>query len=208
MDRRVKERLVGATILVALVVLIVPALLSGPKSADPAAPATADAVRSYTVDLAAPPAPAPAVPESASNAPAAAYTGTGSNTAAAPNMAPSSPKPPDAGAAPLTQPALESAKPAPTSNAAARLAAAGNSNHGAWSVQLGSFASEANAKKMVRELKSKGISAYVVSSGTGASMRHRVRVGPMADRDAAGREASALEAQGLSATPVAPSPLR
>ena len=31
MDRRVKERLIGATILVALIVLIVPELLSGPK---------------------------------------------------------------------------------------------------------------------------------------------------------------------------------
>ena len=30
MDRRVKERLVGATILVVLIVLIVPELLSGP----------------------------------------------------------------------------------------------------------------------------------------------------------------------------------
>ena len=31
MDRRVKERLIGASILVALVVLVVPELLSGPK---------------------------------------------------------------------------------------------------------------------------------------------------------------------------------
>src|SRR6202042_3337464 len=33
MDRRVKERLIGATILVVLIVLIVPELLSGPKPA-------------------------------------------------------------------------------------------------------------------------------------------------------------------------------
>ena len=31
MDRRVKERLIGASILVVLIVLIVPELLSGPK---------------------------------------------------------------------------------------------------------------------------------------------------------------------------------
>ena len=56
MDRRVKERLVGATILVVLVVLIVPELLSGPKRAvmvRPATPVGAVApLRSVTVDLA------------------------------------------------------------------------------------------------------------------------------------------------------------
>ena len=54
MDRRLKERLVGATILVALIVLIVPELLSGPKRPTlpplaaglPAAPS-----RSVVVDL-------------------------------------------------------------------------------------------------------------------------------------------------------------
>ena len=35
MDRRVKERLIGATILVVLIVLIVPELLSGPKRPPP-----------------------------------------------------------------------------------------------------------------------------------------------------------------------------
>ena len=65
MDRRVKERLVGASILVALIVLVVPELLSGPKPGAPP-PAAPDAVRSYTVDLAdsarTSPAPAAAAP--------------------------------------------------------------------------------------------------------------------------------------------------
>ena len=57
MDRRVKERLIGATILVVLIVLIVPELLSGPKAArtpvqPPSAAGPADAVRNVTVDLA------------------------------------------------------------------------------------------------------------------------------------------------------------
>ena len=38
MDRRVKERLIGASILVALIVLVVPELLSGPKPAPPPQP--------------------------------------------------------------------------------------------------------------------------------------------------------------------------
>jgi len=54
MDRRLKERLVGATILVALIVIIVPELLSGPKH--PALPPLAAGLpttptRSVSVDL-------------------------------------------------------------------------------------------------------------------------------------------------------------
>src|SRR3984957_1975706 len=55
MDRRLKERLVGATILVAVIVLVVPELLSGPKhSALPplAAGLPTTATRSVSVDLA------------------------------------------------------------------------------------------------------------------------------------------------------------
>jgi DedD protein len=64
MDRRVKERLIGATLLVIVIVLVVPELLSGPKPAHAPPPANAvEAVRTYTVDLAqntATPQPAPA----------------------------------------------------------------------------------------------------------------------------------------------------
>ena len=55
MDRRVKERLIGASILVVLVVLVVPELLSGPKAPAPqlALPAAAspEPNRTVTVDL-------------------------------------------------------------------------------------------------------------------------------------------------------------
>jgi DedD protein len=68
MDRRVKERLVGASILVVLIVLIVPELLSGPKhAAAPSVPAAP--VHSYTIDVESR-APAPAQAQ----APASAAT--------------------------------------------------------------------------------------------------------------------------------------
>jgi cell division septation protein DedD len=58
MDRRVKERLVGASILVVLIVLIVPELLSGPAPPVPATsrlpvrlPASAPEPRNVIVDL-------------------------------------------------------------------------------------------------------------------------------------------------------------
>src|SRR5262245_33309557 len=48
-----KERLTGAIIVVALLVLLVPELLTGPESKQPANPAGADGaqLRSYTIDL-------------------------------------------------------------------------------------------------------------------------------------------------------------
>jgi DedD protein len=54
MDRRLKERLIGATILVALIVLIVPELLTGPRrpAAPPLSVGPPAASRSVSIDLA------------------------------------------------------------------------------------------------------------------------------------------------------------
>ena len=59
MDSRAKQRLTGAVILVALFVLLVPELLTGPREADAPEGAAADeGMRRYTIDLdaSAPPA--------------------------------------------------------------------------------------------------------------------------------------------------------
>ena len=196
MDRRVKERLVGASILVVLIILIVPELLSGPAPAPaPAAapmlsaPASAtEQVRNVTVDLATRKAPAPEPPPAPE--PAAA----------------SSPAPQDAPGTAVAESApaaLESAPPAPTSAAAAsKLPAIGHP----WSVQLGSFASRANADKLVHQLKAQGFAVYVLPGGTGAALRYRVRVGPMADRNAAAAAVAKLNSLGHSGTLVPPGP--
>ena len=52
MDSRAKQRLTGAVILVALVVLLVPELLTGPREAHPPADDGSEAgLRQYTIDL-------------------------------------------------------------------------------------------------------------------------------------------------------------
>jgi DedD protein len=66
MDSRAKQRLTGAVILVALFVLLVPELLTGPKDSANMPATEADGMRRYTIDLEAPPpangqAPQPAV---------------------------------------------------------------------------------------------------------------------------------------------------
>jgi cell division septation protein DedD len=73
-------------------------------------------------------------------------------------------------------------------------------------VQLGSFASRANADKLMRQLKSQGFAVYVAPGGSGASVRYRVRVGPMADRTAAAQAVAKLKSLGHTASFVPPAP--
>jgi cell division septation protein DedD len=75
-----------------------------------------------------------------------------------------------------------------------------------WAVQLGSFASHANADKLVRQLKAQGFSVYIVPGGSGPSLRYRVRVGPMADRGAATQVLAKLKSAGQAGSLVAPAP--
>jgi DedD protein len=209
MDRRVKERLIGASILVVLIVLVVPELLSGPKSAVPSAtpaaifPANApEPTRNVTLDLATSKAPANSEVEPAEAAkggeaaptPAPSTDGS-SSTAVSTSTAPTSTAPASAAPAPdaaATAKPVETAAPSPISTRAA------------WAVQLGSFASRTNADNLSRQLKGQGFSVYVLSGGSGASVRYRVRVGPLADRDSAERTAAKLKSIGHASSLVAP----
>jgi DedD protein len=229
MDRRVKERLIGASILVVLIVLVVPELLSGPKSVVPSAtpaaifPASApEPTRNVTVDLAtskapansevepaeaakggeAAPTPAPSTDGSSSTAVSTSTTPTSTApTSTAPtSTAPASTAPTSAAptsAAPATD-AAATAKPVETA------APSPISTRAAWAVQLGSFASRTNADNLSRQLKGQGFSVYVLSGGSGASVRYRVRVGPLADRDSAERTAAKLKSIGHASSLVAP----
>ena len=244
MDRRVKERLVGASILVAFIVMIAPELLSGPPEPAPA-PAGArlpvsapEPVRNVTVDLATSKAPELAEGEAAASsaqppespsgeaasaaagADASAGTGTGTDTGTGTgtgaNAGPpanatlpsdtqrsgdSRPSTTGASTAPPRPESLETGAPAPISPSA-KPTMAGK----AWAVQLGSFASRANADKLVRQLKAQGFSVYVVSGGSGPSLRYRVRIGPMPDRGTATQAVAKLKSAGQVASLVPPAP--
>ena len=203
MDRRVKERLVGASILVTLFVLIVPELLSGPPPTFVSSKTAAGApqpVRNVTMDLATskpttseqaldPAGASSAQPAQPQEPPAVNSTASTDTPKAAPRSA-----------APA---AVETAPPVPTSSTtAAKPVAAGH----AWALQLGSFANRANADKLARQLKAQGFPVYVNSGGSGRALRYRVRVGPMVDRNAANRAAAKLKSAGhiASLVPAAP----
>jgi DedD protein len=210
MDRRVKERLVGASILVVLIVLIVPALLSGPPhrpapaAAPPGLPVTVGApepIRNVTVDLTTskPPAPEPLAEAAAASAASSAQPPQAREEeppSAAANVT-------GAASAATASAPLETAPAPPTSPVAAgKPAMAGR----AWTVQLGSFASHDNADKLLRQLRAQGFAALVSPSGSGPSLRYRVRIGPMADRGAAAQTVAKLKVLGHPASIVAPRP--
>lgn len=234
MDRRVKERLIGASILVALVVLIVPELLSGPKpnaAPAPTLPAAApEPIRNVTVDLTTSKAPANAEVEpdsqptvsaasSAANLPAA--PGHAEQTATAPTGAAAAIPPAGGAALAKLQPKAAAARaaaalPTPARVATARVATARaapvesaapspkSTGTRFWSVQLGSFASRANADKLTRQVKGQGFAVFVLVGGSGASIRYRVRVGPLSDRESAERMAAKLKSLGHAGSLVAP----
>jgi DedD protein len=186
----VKERLTGAIILVALIVLLVPELLTGPVRSAPrpavvaAASAEEPPLRSYTIHL-------------ADDGHGHSATTTASDAEQpAPLPAPAE-APPAAGSAVTVPPQAPS--PAPTESHAAtpgNIPDGAGSAHapanaptpaasgGGFVVQLGSFASHANAEHLAQQLRAQG---YKVSVSQADSGRHlyRVRVGPARDHDAA-----------------------
>jgi DedD protein len=90
--------------------------------------------------------------------------------------------------------------------AAAQESRSASSEASGWAVQLGSFASRINAQRLVKQLKAKGFSAFVVAGGGSSGKLYRVRVGPQPDRAAAGALASKLRSAGYKGGAVVSQP--
>ncbi len=198
-----KERLTGAILLVALVVVLVPELLNGPlrpgtKTRGPLPPAEVTPLRSYTINLADEPRGGSGALEmqpARSSPPAPAITASAAQTA--PATPPATRKPAAARPAPAPPtPALPAAEPR---TAAAPTAAASGSGS---VVQLGSFASRANAERLARQVRGQGFTV-AVSRGTAGRHLYRVQVGPVRERAAAEQLAAKLRSQGHAGAVVA-----
>jgi DedD protein len=231
LESRVKERLTGAVILVALIVLLVPELLSGPGvTARPTRATDKDGapMRSYTIDLAenggAPRSaptessgtaelqPMPAQDDSAeSDAGEAAQVQPDASAVARSEDEQPQPVAPE----PVPQPApvaptpavvaAEQPQPAPRSSPAPRSGAATSPVTG-WMVQVGSFASRDNAARLARDLKSAGFAASMSESRAGGKSLYRVRVGPEAERAAAQAVVTRLRGRGITGAAIVPHP--
>lgn len=208
MERQLKERIVGATVIVALGIIVIPWLLDGPaQSTRPVEqaielPPADQPGRTYTIPLdpgAGPPVqvennngaqPVPARP----GAGAVQRPGPVDTTATTPVSRPEQPAP-----QPAPQPAQPAPRPAPspvTQPAPAPAPQAAPSGDGPWTVQVGSFSQPDNAQTLQRRLAGEGFEAFISRVATDAGTMHRVRVGPVPERDAAEKLLARVRAAG------------
>jgi DedD protein len=206
MDQGLKERLVGAAVLVAIAVWLVPWVLDGPESGiEPQGnslqlPLAEEPVpmRTQTLRLGGAPEPAAevaATPPVEVKAPATQPepAAVEAEQHAAADEVAEEPEPVVAAVAPAPEPRAATTPPPKPEAVAA----------GDWTVQLGSFGEEANARRLAQRAGTFGYKAEVSSYRSGGRTLYRVRVGPQATRAAAEAAASALRAHGVEASVVA-----
>jgi DedD protein len=221
MEESLKARLIGAAVLVAIAVLLIPELLSGRKAVEPVAEEGAGprGTRSFTIELG-------GAPDQSARSPTTSQpSSTGSPPAPVPvTDLPKAASEPAAGSAPQPEPMAVAERPPPAEEGTAtaqpsttagsvesapvsvapppRPAAAAPAPGGAWAVQVGAFGSADTARKLVKDLTGAGYRAYVSPVERGGKTLHRVRVGPEADKASAAQVAQRLKGRGLPATVV------
>ncbi|HZO24168.1 MAG TPA: SPOR domain-containing protein [Steroidobacteraceae bacterium] len=212
-----KERLTGAVILVALIVLLVPELLTGPVRPSPSVGASSSSeeppLRSYTISLSdearsksqGASSSGPAMPQPGNTEPpgvaqpgeSAQPGGSAQAGVSAQPMTSALPSPPvSVNPAPTPPPAQKSSPP--HNPKPAHTSAAGTG----WVVQLGVFASRENAEHLAQQMKSRGFKASVSESGGSSRRLYRVRIGPAPDRASAQTLQGKLRAAGHPGTLV------
>ena len=187
MEEGLKQRLVGAVVLVLLAVVFVPMLLDFPHEEEtveaelPASPEGGSGFSSRVVPL----EETPDVPESA-------FPEGGDGPALEPGAGDavesrSPDTPPDASLAAESSPVLpEGGGGAPPSDAQAPVAAPEEQERSApasWAAQLGSFADRRNAVVLRNRLRAKGYAAFTESATSDQGEVTRVLVGPEPTRD-------------------------
>ncbi len=185
MERALKERIIGAAVLVLFVVLVVPVFLDGPPSdaeivSERLLLPGQDGQKTQTVVLdrdRTDPVPA------ANNATPAPSRETTKPAESQPEIKAAS-KPVDKPVVTQTQPVKSTTKP---DEPAVMPAAAPPrvSTTGMWAVQLGSFSNKENADKLAADLRKQGYAAFLSQLKTDGGQLHRVRIGPQKDRDSA-----------------------
>lgn len=182
MDRALKERIIGAAVLVLVVVLVVPVFLDGPPQSD---------------EMVSRPVPLPGQAEQQSQTvvldrdrdepvPATAAVVPA-------EVEPQAQPEPQVQAAPA-EAVVEEPRQNPV--AAAPAAVPEVSATGMWAVQLGSFGNQENAERLAAELRKQGFAAFLSKLTTSNGELHRVRVGPQKDRESADEMAARLRNAG------------
>jgi DedD protein len=202
MERQLKERIVGATVIVALGIIVIPWLLDGPaQSSRPVEqaidlPPADPPGRTYTIPLDPGAGPPMQLETGNGGQPVPSRPGAGAVQRPAPEDSPApviQPEPQPTRTA--EQPVQPPPRPAPPPAEPPPQPATAGAN-GAWTVQVGSFSQADNAQALQRRLASEGFEAYVSRVATDAGTMHRVRVGPVPERGTADGLQARLRAAG------------
>jgi DedD protein len=190
-EAALKERLTGALIVVAALVIVVPEMLSGSGNSPAPANLPSDGgppLRTYSLEL---------------GSPVAAPTQDQSTLAPVSPVPSTSPPPVIEAQAPLTPAAPpETAALRPADVKPEVVPVVGPKT--AWWTQLGSFSARENAERLARDLRNKGYSIDVARIRVGNKDLFRVRAGPVASRDDAVALQSRLAAAGHKSRLVPP----
>ncbi len=195
LDKGLKQRMVGALVLLALAVIFLPMLLTREDELRQVvvdAPAMPQAPSMPQIEMQPVTVPEPQVlpQEPVPDEPIAELPGTPAETAPAPESVAGSPVPvePAAAAPPPSAPPPAQAS-APVQAPVSRLDA--NGVPVSWSVQLASLSSRSGAENLQKTLRSQGYNAYIRS----VDGMNRVFVGPLIERLEADRLRDQLNRQ-------------
>lgn len=194
MERALKERIIGAAVLVIFVVLVVPIFLDGPPEEGEIVSERVllpgqegQGVKTVVLDRERS-EPMPAVSSGQAEQPTPAPVKRDPVPTATQQSVPATAReetPPPVAEKPATKPA-----PEPAPEPAAQTQAA--STTGMWAVQLGSFSNKDNAEKLAADLRKQGYAAFLSQLQTSSGPLHRVRIGPQKDRESAEAMAARL----------------
>jgi len=197
MERALKERIIGATVLVVFVVLVVPIFLDGPPADGEIVtervllPGQSDQETQTVVLERDRTEPVPV----ANSTEETVATGQ-ADTAAAEEAS----EPPAPVVIRQPEPSTLEAKPEPVPPAQAAPESVSEpeatSSTGMWAVQLGSFSNKENAERLASDLRKQGYAAFLSKLETDNGALHRVRIGPQEDRAAAEAIAARLAKAG------------
>jgi len=198
MERALKERIIGAAVLVIVVVLIVPVFLDGPEENEvvstsvPLPGQSQQEMRTVVLERDRTD-PVPVARNNDSDPAAATPEPTVVATKDEPEAVVEAKV--EQQQVTATPPPAQEAKPA-TSVPAASNTSSGSSTTGMWAVQLGSFSDQKNADRLAADLRKQGFAAFLITLPTDSGELHRVRIGPQKDRASADAMAERLRKAG------------
>ena len=192
-DRALKERIIGAVVLVVVAVLVVPIFLDG-SSGEPdvvtesvTLPGQNDQERTQQTIV---------LERDRSQPVPATRSGDTEPTAAEPQPASRDVVPQAAVAAPPPRSAESDNAPSTKEPSPDARSTAAQSTTGMWAVQLGSFSSKENAERLASDLRDQGFAAFLSEVYNSGNALQRVRIGPQKDRASAEDIASQLARAG------------